>query len=114
MIITACSSGARPSTTSTAQTSGRTSAAAESSPSAGASSVAAPASAAASEPGLRAPASSHPVIVVDPGHAPTITHTDAATGLIDSDYENEPEMRDVFAVAQLVQAKLRPLATGSS
>ncbi len=47
-----------------------------------------------------------PVIVLDPGHAPTISHTDPATGLTDSDYENEPEMRDVFAVAELVRAKL--------
>jgi N-acetylmuramoyl-L-alanine amidase len=31
---------------------------------------------------------------------------DAATGLDVSDYENEPEMRDVFAVAELVRAKL--------
>jgi N-acetylmuramoyl-L-alanine amidase len=47
-----------------------------------------------------------PVIVLDPGHAPTINSIDAATGLNDSDYENEPEMRDVFAVAQLVRAQL--------
>jgi N-acetylmuramoyl-L-alanine amidase len=47
-----------------------------------------------------------PVIVIDPGHSPSITHTDPATGLVDSDYENEPEMRDVFAVALLVKAKL--------
>ena len=47
-----------------------------------------------------------PVIVIDPGHAPTITSTDPTTGLNDSDYENEPEMTDVFAVAQLVKAKL--------
>jgi N-acetylmuramoyl-L-alanine amidase len=47
-----------------------------------------------------------PVIVLDPGHAPAISHTDPATGLNDSDYENEPEMRDVFDVALLVKAKL--------
>ena len=46
------------------------------------------------------------MIVIDPGHAPTITSTDPATGLNDSDYENEPEMRDVFAVALLVKAQL--------
>jgi N-acetylmuramoyl-L-alanine amidase len=44
--------------------------------------------------------------VIDPGHSPSITSTDPATGLVDSDYENEPEMRDVFAVAELVKAKL--------
>jgi N-acetylmuramoyl-L-alanine amidase len=49
---------------------------------------------------------SAPVIVIDPGHAPTINHVDAATGLNDSDYENEPEMRDVFAVAELVRMEL--------
>lgn len=31
---------------------------------------------------------------------------DAATGLNDSDYENEPEMQDVFAVAELVKTRL--------
>ena len=31
---------------------------------------------------------------------------DPSTGLVDSDYENEPEMRDVFAVAELVRARL--------
>jgi N-acetylmuramoyl-L-alanine amidase len=53
------------------------------------------------------PSTNHPVIVIDPGHSPSITHTDPATGLVDSDYENEPEMRDVFAVAQLVQSALQ-------
>lgn len=48
-----------------------------------------------------------PVIVVDPGHSPSISATDPATGLDVSDYENEPEMRDVFAVAELVKAKLQ-------
>ncbi|MFL6163927.1 MAG: N-acetylmuramoyl-L-alanine amidase [Jatrophihabitantaceae bacterium] len=47
-----------------------------------------------------------PVIVIDPGHSPTIHATDPATGLNVSDYENEPEMRDVFSVAELVRAKL--------
>jgi N-acetylmuramoyl-L-alanine amidase len=46
------------------------------------------------------------VIVIDPGHSPTIHATDSATGLDISDYENEPEMRDVFSVAELVRAKL--------
>jgi N-acetylmuramoyl-L-alanine amidase len=52
-----------------------------------------------------APSGVRPVIVIDPGHSPSITHTDPS-GLVDSDYENEPEMRDVFAVALLVKAKL--------
>jgi N-acetylmuramoyl-L-alanine amidase len=47
------------------------------------------------------------VIVLDPGHSPTISATDPATGLNVSDYANEPEMHDVFAVAVLVRAKLR-------
>lgn len=51
-----------------------------------------------------------PLIVIDPGHAPTVSSIDSATGLVDSDYENEPEMRDVFDVALLVRAKL--LAAG--
>ena len=48
-----------------------------------------------------------PVIVVDPGHAPTTEATDPATGLNVSDYENEPEMQDVYAVSLLVKAKLQ-------
>jgi N-acetylmuramoyl-L-alanine amidase len=46
------------------------------------------------------------VVVIDPGHSPTIQSVDPATGLVDSDYENEPEMRDVFAVAVLVRNQL--------
>lgn len=46
------------------------------------------------------------MIVIDPGHSVSIHATDPATGLDVSDYENEPEMRDVFAVAELVRAKL--------
>ena len=49
-------------------------------------------------------------IVIDPGHSPAINATDPATGLNVSDFENEPEMRDVFAVSELVRAKL--LAAG--
>jgi N-acetylmuramoyl-L-alanine amidase len=49
----------------------------------------------------------HPVIVIDPGHSPAISAIDPATGLDVSDYENEPEMRDVFAVALLVKSKLQ-------
>jgi N-acetylmuramoyl-L-alanine amidase len=58
-------------------------------------------------PSTSHPSTTGPVIVIDPGHSPSITHTDPATGLVDSDYENEPEMRDVFAVAQLVQTALQ-------
>ena len=47
------------------------------------------------------------MIVLDPGHAPTINAIDPATGLNVSDYENEPEMTDVFTVALLVKAKLQ-------
>jgi N-acetylmuramoyl-L-alanine amidase len=61
-----------------------------------------------STPSAAAPvaAGTGPVIVIDPGHSPTVNHVDPATGLNDSDYENEPEMRDVFAVAQLVRTQL--------
>jgi N-acetylmuramoyl-L-alanine amidase len=45
--------------------------------------------------------------VIDPGHSRTIHGTDPATGLNVSEYENEPEMRDVFAVAELVAGRLR-------
>jgi N-acetylmuramoyl-L-alanine amidase len=44
--------------------------------------------------------------VLDPGHSPSIQSVDPATGLVDSDYENEPEMQDVFAVAELVRSQL--------
>lgn len=47
------------------------------------------------------------MIVLDPGHSPSIQSVDPATGLVDSDYENEPEMRDVFAVAVLVRSQLQ-------
>jgi N-acetylmuramoyl-L-alanine amidase len=47
------------------------------------------------------------VIVIDPGHSRTIKGTDPTTGLNVSEYENEPEMRDVFAVAELVADQLR-------
>jgi N-acetylmuramoyl-L-alanine amidase len=48
-----------------------------------------------------------PVVVVDPGHSPSISAIDPATGLDVSTFENEPEMRDVFAVAELVKQKLQ-------
>jgi N-acetylmuramoyl-L-alanine amidase len=47
------------------------------------------------------------VIVLDPGHSVTVHATDPATGLDVSDYENEPEMRDVYAIALLVKAQLQ-------
>ena len=47
------------------------------------------------------------MIVIDPGHSPAITAIDPATGLNVSDYANEPEMHDVFAVAELVRTKLQ-------
>ena len=46
------------------------------------------------------------MIVLDPGHSPTVHATDPSTGLDVSDYANEPEMRDVFAVAELVRHRL--------
>ena len=61
-------------------------------------------------PQVAVPAGSGPVIVIDPGHSVTVHGIDPATGLDVSDYENEPEMRDVYAVALLVRAKL--LAAG--
>jgi N-acetylmuramoyl-L-alanine amidase len=47
-----------------------------------------------------------PVIVLDPGHSVTVTATDPANGLDVSDYENEPEMRDMFAVARMARRQL--------
>lgn len=47
------------------------------------------------------------MIVIDPGHSKTVSGTDPRTGLNVADYENEPEMDDVFAVAELVRAQLR-------
>jgi N-acetylmuramoyl-L-alanine amidase len=44
--------------------------------------------------------------VIDPGHSVTVGGTDPATGLDVADYQNEPEMRDVWSVALLVRAKL--------
>ena len=55
---------------------------------------------------VHVPAGTGPVVVLDPGHSPTIHAIDPATGLNVSDYENEPEMRDVFAVAELVRSRL--------
>jgi N-acetylmuramoyl-L-alanine amidase len=53
------------------------------------------------------PPASRPVIVIDPGHSPAIRGIDPVTGLNVSGYENEPEMRDVFAVAELVRVQLQ-------
>jgi N-acetylmuramoyl-L-alanine amidase len=47
-----------------------------------------------------------PVVVIDPGHSVSVHGVDPATGLDTSDYENEPEMRDVYAVALLVRQQL--------
>jgi N-acetylmuramoyl-L-alanine amidase len=51
-------------------------------------------------------AAAAPVIVLDPGHSPAIHRIDPSTRLNVSDYANEPEMRDVYAVARLVRARL--------
>jgi N-acetylmuramoyl-L-alanine amidase len=47
------------------------------------------------------------VIVIDPGHSPAIQGIDPVTDLNVSGYENEPEMHDVFALAELVKAQLQ-------
>ena len=44
--------------------------------------------------------------MIDPGHSAAVHGIDPVTGLNVSGYENEPEMRDVFAVAELVTAQL--------
>ncbi|MBE7190070.1 N-acetylmuramoyl-L-alanine amidase, partial [Jatrophihabitans endophyticus] len=46
------------------------------------------------------------MIVIDPGHCPSVHHIDRRTGLDVSDYENEPEMHDVFKVALIVRRQL--------
>lgn len=46
------------------------------------------------------------MIVIDPGHSVSVHAIDPRTGLDVSDYENEPEMRDVFAVALMVKHQL--------
>ncbi len=57
--------------------------------------------------GPAAASTARPVIVIDPGHSRVIHRIDPHTGLDVSDYPNEPEMRDVFAVAELVAKRLR-------
>jgi N-acetylmuramoyl-L-alanine amidase len=57
-------------------------------------------------PAQAAHAPRRPVIVLDPGHSPAIHRIDPRTHLDVSDYPNEPEMRDMYAVARLVRAKL--------
>jgi N-acetylmuramoyl-L-alanine amidase len=48
-----------------------------------------------------------PVIVLDPGHSGTnLQSVDEATGLIDHDYPNHPEMEEMFRVARKVGAML--------
>lgn len=44
--------------------------------------------------------------MIDPGHSVPVHAVDPNTGLEVSEYENEPEMRDVFAVAQIVKHRL--------
>jgi len=44
--------------------------------------------------------------VIDPGHSVSVHGVDPATGLDTSDYENEPEMRDMYDVALLVRSRL--------
>jgi N-acetylmuramoyl-L-alanine amidase len=67
----------------------------------------APASTPPSSPSATAATrSAKPVIVLDPGHSVTIEATDPANDLNVSDYENEPEMHDVFAVALIVRRRL--------
>ena len=46
------------------------------------------------------------MVVLDPGHSPAIHAIDPSTGLNVSDYENEPEMHDVFDVAELARSRL--------
>ncbi|HVW23022.1 MAG TPA: N-acetylmuramoyl-L-alanine amidase [Candidatus Saccharimonadales bacterium] len=54
------------------------------------------------------PTSGGPTIVIDPGHSGDDIHdNDPQTGLYDHDYPNEPEMTEVFDVAQKVQDKLQ-------
>jgi N-acetylmuramoyl-L-alanine amidase len=51
-------------------------------------------------------AAARPVIVIDAGHSLTVHARDRTTGLDVSDYANEPEMRDVWWVAERVRARL--------
>ena len=44
--------------------------------------------------------------MLDPGHNPTVHAVDPSSGIRVDEYENEPEMRDVFAVALLVRTRL--------
>lgn len=48
------------------------------------------------------------MIVIDPGHSGhSIRHRNKATGLIDFDYPNQPEMTEVFDVSTCVASDLR-------
>ncbi|MBO0812636.1 MAG: N-acetylmuramoyl-L-alanine amidase [Microlunatus sp.] len=52
----------------------------------------------------------HPVIVIDPGHSGrSIRHRNKATGLIDFDYPNDPEMYEVFGISTCVAMGLRKI-----
>ncbi len=57
-----------------------------------------------------APLSCQPVVVLDPGHSgKDISDKDAATGLVDHDYPNQPEMSEVFEIAKSVATALKDL-----
>lgn len=48
------------------------------------------------------------MIVIDPGHSGhSIRHRNKATGLIDFDYPNQPEMTEVFGISTCVATDLR-------
>lgn len=48
------------------------------------------------------------MIVIDPGHSGrSIRHRNRATGLIDFDYPNQPEMTEVFSISRCVAKGLR-------
>jgi N-acetylmuramoyl-L-alanine amidase len=50
------------------------------------------------------------VIVIDPGHSGrSIRHRNKATGLVDFDYPNQPEMTEVFGISICVAADLRKI-----
>lgn len=47
------------------------------------------------------------IVVIDPGHSKNPTNeTDPASGIKSSDYENQPEMQEVWDVSQKVRAEL--------
>jgi N-acetylmuramoyl-L-alanine amidase len=57
--------------------------------------------------GNAAGAGGKPVIVLDPGHSGTSgERIDPATGILDHDYPNVPEIQEMFDVAQKIKQKL--------